>query len=416
MSEDALYLFEDAVARGWHPFATTRPVGELLFGCLTLRARAERVLGVGCRGHLAGPALTGFDEPGAAPAVALGDTDAGRRIYLSARALLDFQDVELPDGPATLTVDGVAVGWVAPPGAPAPAALPVAHGSAPPFPGGQGPEVALGGRLIATVWELMAGNAERLRSDARTLWAPSLLPSDVRRVGEGVVSLGDDAVVEPGVVLDVRHGPIRLEAGVWVQAPARLTGPLWVGGDTLILGGAVGPASIGPVCRVRGEVADVVMLGYDNKAHEGYLGHAYLGRWVNLGALTTNSDLKNNYGPVRVPTPEGRVDTGLLKVGCFLGDHVRTGIGTLLNTGSVVGAGSNLFGGGMPPPWVPPFSWGSGHELTATRLDRFFETAGKAMARRSVSLTPGVREVLARAWGAAHRSPGVGPSEATPHP
>jgi hypothetical protein len=141
-----------------------------------------------------------------------------------------------------------------------------------------------------------------------------------------------------------------------------------------------------------------VILGYSNKAHDGFLGHAYLGRWVNLGAFTTNSDLKNNYGPVRVGGAAGPVDTGLLKVGCFLGDHVKTGIGTLLNTGSVVGAGTNLFGGEMPPTWVPPFSWGSGSRLTEFRLDKFLEVAERAMSRRDVALDDEMIHLLTRAW------------------
>ena len=137
-----------------------------------------------------------------------------------------------------------------------------------------------------------------------------------------------------------------------------------------------------------------MLLGFVNKAHDGHLGHALLGRWVNLGAFTTNSDLKNNYRPVRVWTPEGEKDTGLLKVGCFLGDHVKTGIGTVLNTGTIVGAGSNVFGGVMPPTVVPPFSWGAGSDLRDHRLDNFLATAAAAMSRRGQELTPGVTEIL----------------------
>jgi UDP-N-acetylglucosamine diphosphorylase/glucosamine-1-phosphate N-acetyltransferase len=217
-------------------------------------------------------------------------------------------------------------------------------------------------------------------------------------------------VIEPGVFVDTTDGPVRLSEGVRVHGPARLTGPLFVGPGTRILGGSVGTSTIGPVSLVRGEVADSVFLGYTNKSHDGYIGHALVGRWVNFGAFTTNSDLKNNYGTVSVWAPDGGpdgvIDTGLLKVGCFLGDHVKTGIGTVLNTGTVIGAGSNVFGGLMPPNPVPPLSWGAGASLGAHRLDKFFETAGRAMARRGQGLTPGVRAVLERASraGAASRS------------
>jgi hypothetical protein len=151
---------------------------------------------------------------------------------------------------------------------------------------------------------------------------------------------------------------------------------------------------------VRGELADSVLTGFVNKAHDGYIGHALLGRWVNLGAFTTNSDLKNNYRPVSVWTPDGDRDTGLLKVGCFLGDHVKTGIGTVLNTGTVIGAGSNIFGGLMPPTVVPPFSWGSGADLRDHHADRFLATTEHVMARRGQALTPGVRRILQEAWRA----------------
>ena len=194
-----------------------------------------------------------------------------------------------------------------------------------------------------------------------------------------------------------------------MRAHTRLEGPAFIGPDTTILGGVLSEVSIGPVCKVRGEVECSLILGYTNKAHDGFLGHAYLGRWVNLGALTTNSDLKNNYGPVRVGGADGPVETGLMKVGCFLGDHVKTGIGTLLNTGTVVGAGSNLFGGEMPPTYVPPFSWGNGTKLTEFRLERFLEVATQAMGRRGMELDAEMEALLRRAWGSSlqERDPGA---------
>ncbi|HEX2167878.1 MAG TPA: hypothetical protein VHG09_11660, partial [Longimicrobiales bacterium] len=135
-----------------------------------------------------------------------------------------------------------------------------------------------------------------------------------------------------------------------------------------------------------------------NKAHDGFLGHAYLGRWVNLGALTTNSDLKNNYGTIRMWTPEGDVDTGMIKLGCLLGDHVKTGIGALINTGTVIGAGSNLYGTEMPPKYVTPFSWGSGSELVEYNVEKFLAVTDTVMGRRKLSLSDSMRDVLAQAW------------------
>ncbi len=380
-----LFLFDDARARRWAPFSLTRPVGELLFGTMTLRARAERVVALACEGHITRSALRGLDEPGVPPVVAVDalpepHTPDTWTFFLSSRVALDAPpDLTFEDA-ARLVLGGRTVGWVVPPGAAPPSELWIREPDAAPP---DGSVVEVRGALLEAPWSLMAANPERLRRDLS---------------GKESLTLGDGAHVEELVAVDTHEGPIFVDAGARVRGPARLVGPLYIGPGTEILGGEVGASSIGPRCKVRGEVAHAVMVGFSNKAHDGYLGHALVGQWVNLGAGTTNSDLKNTYGTVRVWTPDGDVDTGLRKVGCFLGDHVKTGIGTLLNTGTVVGAGSNLFGGAMPPVAVPPFSWGRGEDLVTHRLEKFLETAAITMGRRGRTLTPGMREVLTRAW------------------
>jgi UDP-N-acetylglucosamine diphosphorylase/glucosamine-1-phosphate N-acetyltransferase len=398
VTEPRLFLFDDRPARRWAPFTLTRPVGELLFGCLTLRERAEHVFDARCEGHLSRSALVGFDEPGAAPGLTIEDVGSeGVRVLISSRAVVDFQRIELPAAGARIFVGGEAAGWVLPDGA-----------SVPPEPwlrdpGGAPDDSArmeLDGHLLGRPWDLIGKNDERIAADIAHLWSDAATPDGVIRIGDGTLSLADGAVIESGVHVDLRDGPIRLEEGVRVEGPARLTGPLFIGRGSTVLGGAVGTSSFGPVCLVRGEVAHSVFLGFVNKAHDGHMGHALLGRWVNLGAFTTNSDLKNNYRPVTVWTPEGEEDSGMLKVGCFLGDHVKSGIGTILNTGTVIGAGSNVFGGVMPPTVVPPFSWGAGPDLRDHRLEKFLGTADRAMARRGQELTPGVKRILRSAWQA----------------
>ena len=400
----ALILFDDERARAWTPFSVTRPAGELLFGCLTLRERAERFWGEPCVGHITDPRLQGFAEPGAAPVL---DTDAREsahgpgekttRILFSSRAVPDFVPAPPADEPAVLTVQGQIVGWVLPPGTNSPEENDLLDPDG--FDMGL-PQVEIPGRVLSNIWDLVVGNGEQVSSDVPVLFPESrfTLPEGVHVSGAERVSLGEGVHLEAGVHLDATDGPIRLSDGAHVSALTRLAGPAFVGPHTHLLGGSLGNVTIGPACRVRGEVSSTVLLGYVNKAHEGYLGHAYLGRWVNLGALTTNSDLKNNYGNVRVHMAEGLVDTGLIKVGCFLGDHVKTGIGTLLPTGCVVGVGSNLFGGLMAPTHVPPFSWGSGDRLEEYDIGRFLDTAGLAMSRREMSLEEGSRTLLQRAW------------------
>jgi UDP-N-acetylglucosamine diphosphorylase / glucose-1-phosphate thymidylyltransferase / UDP-N-acetylgalactosamine diphosphorylase / glucosamine-1-phosphate N-acetyltransferase / galactosamine-1-phosphate N-acetyltransferase len=393
-----LYLFDDHRARRWAPLTLTRPVGELIFGCLTLRERSEHVLGLRCAGHLTRTALAGFDEADAAPVVGMDDVrPEGVRVLLSSRVVLEFREVLLGTAPVRIVVAGRTAGWVVPEGAPIPSERWLRDPDAAPA---AGDSMELEGQFLERPWDLVAQNAERITRDVARLWPADSEAPSVFRVGEHAISLAEGAVIEPGVHVDLRDGPVRLAVGARVEGPARLAGPLFVGPGSTVLGGSVGTSSIGPVCLVHGEVAHSVLLGYVNKAHDGHLGHALLGRWVNLGAFTTNSDLKNNYRSVRVWTPDGEHDSGLLKVGCFLGDHVKTGIGTVLNTGTVIGAGSNVFGGLMPPTVVPPFSWGAGADLRDHRLDKFLETADRVMARRGEEMTPGVRELLGTAWKA----------------
>ncbi|HET8656724.1 MAG TPA: putative sugar nucleotidyl transferase [Longimicrobiaceae bacterium] len=410
MTVPSLVLFDDLVARRWEPFALTRPAGELLFGALTLRARAERVTRLACTCQLAADHLLGFTEEGAPPVAPLHEAPAeGDRLFWLSRAVPAWETREaMPErisraGP--VLVGGEVAGWYAPSGSPPPPReffdRPVSSDA---------PVAELPGRLIEHVWEIISALRDQLSADIAALHprprAPNL-PEGAHHRGAHPLVLGAGTTIEPETVFDTSEGPIWLDDGVEVQAFTRLGGPAYVGRDSRLLGGALDCVAIGPVCRVHGQVGESVCLGYTNKQHDGHLGHAYLGRWVNLGAETTNSDLKNNYGTVRLWTPEGEADTGEVKMGCLLGDHVKTGIGLLINTGTVVGAGSNLFGAGLPPKYVPPFSWGSGADLTEFRLDKFLEVAERAMERRGVTLTAALRDQLTRAWRRGRVAPGT---------
>lgn len=404
MHADAVaVLFDDARARRWSPFAETRPVGELRFGSLLLRERVERLSGRRCVAHLAGAHLAGWDEPDAPPAVAEERIDTSvHRLYWSSRAAA-LRLPALPlDRRVALRVGDAVVGWGVPAGAPGPSAEQMARPELHP----DDEVVAVEADLLAWPWTLVARCMSRLALDLAeahdSACDPGELPG-VHRLGDHPLHLGEGASIGPGVVLDLRAGPIRLEAGAEVDGPARLTGPLHLGPGSIVFGGSLARVATGPVCKLRGEIADSVFLGYANKAHDGYLGHALVGRWVNLGANTTNSDLKNSYGSVRVTLPHGRVDTNLMKVGAFLGDHVKTGIGTLLTTGGMVGAGSNVFGGGpAAPAYLPAFSWSSAAGVEPFRFDKFVEIAQAAMARRDKTLTPGVESVLRRLRASVH--------------
>ncbi|HET9010288.1 MAG TPA: hypothetical protein VFN38_00670, partial [Gemmatimonadaceae bacterium] len=264
----------------------------------------------------------------------------------------------------------------------------------------------IGGWWADEVWHLLRDLGAQLADDVPLL-AASLdcdrAPSTTVLGAQGVyVERG--AVIEPLVVLDAAAGPILVRRGAVVQSFTRLVGPCYVGEQATIVGDRVSGCSIGEVAKVRGEISASIVLGHSNKGHDGFVGHSYLGRWVNLGAGTTTSNLKNTYGPVALVTPSGVRDTGLQFLGTLFGDHAKTGIGLRLTTGSVVGAGANVYGSAMPAKAVPPFAWGDGAPYSAFALDKFLVVAERAMARRHVELDAGMRRMLSAAYERRERA------------
>jgi UDP-N-acetylglucosamine diphosphorylase/glucosamine-1-phosphate N-acetyltransferase len=249
-------------------------------------------------------------------------------------------------------------------------------------------------KLAGYLWDLVNQNKSEVENDFERI-KPSLDFKNIFKRNEiddkaliyniEKVYLGKNCQIDGQVVLDARGGPIFIGDNVTIQSQTRVEGPGYVGEGSILAGGKIREGtSIGPVCRVGGEVEQSIFLGYSNKYHEGFLGHSYVGEWVNLGALTTNSDLKNNYSSVKVKLKGEMVDSGLIKVGSFLGDHVKTGIGTLLGTGMVVGFASNVFGGGMiREKSIPSFCWGDTNKLEEYKLDKAIETAQIVMERRN---------------------------------
>lgn len=402
-----LYLFDDGEADDWTPFALSRPVSELRFGVPLLRVRIERFAGRPTDGVLTRPWLGDYAEPGAPPAV---DRDAlpgdeGRLLLCSRFVPGDGVRFRPPEGPAVLRAGGEVAGCWLPAGSP----LPGAGWTGAPGPIPDAGELRVEGRLLGAVWELVRDAAGRTARDVELLAPeaaladPGDLPDGVRALGDGPLYLEEGVRLEPGVVLDLRGGPVWLGRRVEVRAGVRLAGPLHAGQGSRLLGGPFEAVSAGPVSHLRGELSQVTTLGWMNKAHGGYLGHAYVGRWVNLGAGTTNSDLKNNYGPVRVGGPDGERETGLQKLGCLLGDHVKTAIGTRLTTGTAAGTGANVFGDRGPPRWIRPFSWGGDPGAGTWRRADFLETAETVMARRDVTLDTGARAWLGAVWDEARR-------------
>jgi UDP-N-acetylglucosamine diphosphorylase/glucosamine-1-phosphate N-acetyltransferase len=414
-----LYLYDDARARELEPFALTRPMAEMVAGTASQRDRWQTALQMPVIGVISAAHLTEFEESGSSPAAA-GGIPAGS-VIVNARFVPRLSGRPLPndggDASADLWMSG---GRVA-------AVRTSREIGGDVFADGRrtlddlarsGGEVAmLDGWWIEDVWDFVRQLPEQIADDlvlyqrpelggvvAGALCGPPpdhsvvigthpvLVASDRVHAGEVIIK---GATIEPHVVFDTSAGAIYVGAGTTVHAFTRLVGPCFVGRHSTVLGDRIATCSIGDHCKVRGEMSNTVMIGYANKGHEGFVGHSYMGRWVNLGAGTITSNLKNTYGPVSLWTPRAMRDTGLQFLGTMFGDHAKTGIGTCLTTGTVLGAGANVYGAESPPKVVPPFAWGSAPPYAVYRLDKFLEVAERVMARRQVTLTDRARRQLA---------------------
>lgn len=397
-------IFEDDSATNFAPIALLRPVFELLCGHFSTRERSLEFLPVSDWAAFVRPELADVyreEHPGCR----VNNADwlqAGSTLLINGRWLADPatyatirpENVGIIDGTvAYLTLDPLEAALLS--GDNWDDALPqIARTRTP---------VNAPGKLACYPWDLIHHNPDQLRADFA---ARDFGLSQAEEQGPQIAILGaadqvfidPSASIDPFVVIDARKGPVSIEAGAMIQAFTRLEGPCHVGAKSQLFRANVREGtSIGPVCRVGGEIEGAILHGYVNKYHDGFLGHSYVCPWVNLGALTTNSDLKNDYSTVRVPLSGDSIESGEMKVGCFIGDHTKTAIGSLFNTGSSIGIMSLILPDGeLLPKHVPSFSriW-HGELIDGLPLEKGLATARAAMERRSKRLTS-AQEILLR--------------------
>ncbi len=217
----------------------------------------------------------------------------------------------------------------------------------------------------------------------------------VHFINESEIHISDEVEIFPTAVLDASKGPIYIGPFTIIRPQATIVGPCYIANNCTLYRGIISGSSIGPNCRVGGEVESSIFQSYVNKYHEGFIGHSYVGSWVNFGAMTTNSDLKNNYSNIRVTKNDKEIDTGSIKVGSFIGDFCRFGIGTMLNTGISVGVSSNIFGSSLiTDKEIKPFSWGSSGNYERYDIEKAIATAEVVCSRRDVKLSPQASELL----------------------
>ena len=385
-----LYVLEPpAAGAAWAPFAGCRPLAELRAGAWLVRERWERALGTRTTEIIGGEA-TGFHEPGGPPVVALHPV-AGPAWIVSSTFAPAPARLATGEVPVRLMANGVMVGRFVAPGETCGG---LGEGS-----GERLPAIEVDGVPLPAAHTLLDALDRLLGPDcaAERGGAADPLPDGTIVLGDRADVVSRGATIEPGVVFDVRQGVVVLDAAAEIRSGVRLEGPCWVGAGTRIVGGFVRASAIGPRCVVRGEVASSVFVGYANKAHDGFVGNSVVGQWVNLGAGTTTSNLKNTYGAVRLEVAGARLETGRTFVGSLFGDHAKTAIGTMLSTGSVVGAGANVFGDSAVPKYVAPFAWGHGSGKSLTE-DGFLRIAERVLPRRNVVWNEAQRAALAATY------------------
>ncbi len=388
-----IYLFEDAVVARLEPLTLTRPAFELQLGLRSLFDRQREHFGHGSFGALVRPILRPLMQllrPDL-PAAPLTNGTPGE-VLVNARWVAPgtlFQ----PPAQASVGLIGDEVAWVY---------RPEGFLHPPTWESVQDhlddwkeslPRVPAEGWLVRYPWQLVERNAEYLATDAD--WWNRAHPT---RTVDGLTIVGSPAAVhvhpeariQPFVVFDTTVGPVVVDEGVRVQSFTRLEGPCYIGPRTHLLGAQVRGGTIGPDCRVGGEFEASILHGHSNKYHDGFLGHSYVGEWVNVGAGAQFSDLRNDYGRIEVFSGGRMVDSGAIKIGSFVGDHTRFSINASMNCGTVVGSFCMMVAsGGLLPRVVPPFSMArEGRVSDRNDLRRMFDTAKMAMSRRGCEWTP----------------------------
>jgi UDP-N-acetylglucosamine diphosphorylase/glucosamine-1-phosphate N-acetyltransferase len=390
----SVWVFEDQMVPQLEPLTLTRPAFDLWCGGATLLERHRRYFGIESLHALVRPFLVDFcrlTHPDLA-ASGLSRPPEGATVLVNARWLPPPGKSPLLGEPRTGLV-GDHIAYVVLP----------SHQPTTNSPGDLEeyleackrtlPRVAAGGWMVNYLWDLIEHNGPMLREDFPEGPCQKGCACEKPRltvVGPSHRLFVDPAArVEPFAVADTTRGPVVIERKAVVQAFSRLEGPCYVGMGSWVLGARVRGSTIGPFCRVGGEVEASILQGHSNKAHDGFLGHSYLGEWVNLAAGTQVSNLRNDYGPIRMIINGKLVDTGLTKVGAYLGDHTKVGLGVFLNTGTSVGVFGNLLPAGqLLPRSIPSFAmfW---HGQLQGRSDwrQMLETARTAMHRRGHKLT-----------------------------
>ena len=254
-------------------------------------------------------------------------------------------------------------------------------------------------RIVESLSDLISWNEESLIEDATQLRGKPAAKKEgpYHFVNDDDVWLGENVTLCPGCVLDATMGPIVLSDHVRVGANAVIEGPCFIGPHSTVhpLSIIRGGTSVGRLCKVGGEIFNSIMMGHSNKAHYGFLGHSYIGKWVNFGAGASTSNMKNTYAPIDIHVGSRKIPTGRHFFGSIVGDHVKLAIGTRLTTGSYIGFSAMIAMSGLPPAFVPSFSFLTDDGLEPYRIEKAVQVMKAAYTRRDLQWTSADDNILA---------------------
>ena len=261
---------------------------------------------------------------------------------------------------------------------------------------------------VNNIWDIFSDNGREIEKDFKLVVKGR--QTSVLKTSNTVI--GKKVFIEKGAkvscsILNAENGPIYIGKNAEVMEGSIIRGPFAMGENSVLKMGAkiYGPTTLGPYCKVGGEVNNSVFFGYSSKSHDGFLGNSVIGEWCNLGADTNNSNLKNNYAEVKLWNYEMEKfkKTGLQFCGLVMGDHSKCGINTMFNTGTVVGVSANIFGSGFPRNFIPSFSWGGASGFQLYKLPKVFEVASKVFERRKLNFDDVEQSILSEVYDMTKR-------------
>ncbi|MDA0890192.1 MAG: GlmU family protein [Bacteroidetes bacterium] len=260
---------------------------------------------------------------------------------------------------------------------------------------------------IENLWDIFLDNDREINSDFEFL-----AKRKSQTLNQSNTLIGDKIFIEKGAkvscsILNTENGPIYIGKDAEIMEGSLVRGPFaMLNNSVLKMGSKIyGATTLGPFCKVGGEVSNAVFFGYSSKAHDGFLGNSVIGEWCNLGADTNNSNLKNDYAEVKLWNyeTESFKNTGLQFCGLIMGDHTKCGINTMFNTGTVVGVSANIFGSGFPRNFIPSFSWGGASGFSVYKLAKVFDVVEKVFARRKLKFDKVEKDILTHVYDMTKR-------------